>query len=228
MWTVPNFLLCSFVVVRAQHEVNLKADRPYLRVQLSYSAALECCYTTNVESLELTWVMHVQASNTTLGPKNVKSSDLVTIGNRRESDAVCGTLSFKSVQLNDSGLYQCFLKSNKIYLFSHGTYLQVYRPLEKTINLSENTKNKILTAEGILLLLCVLLPAASLLYQSKRLNQLERKKGMREEENIYQGLNLDDCCSTYDQIERSQAHGPYQDVCNVVEAEEEEICLETP
>lgn len=44
---------------------------------------------------------------------------------------------------------------------------------------------------------------------------------------IHQGLNLDDCCTTYDQIERSQAHGPYQDVCNIIE-EEEEIQLEKP
>nr|QPF15777.1 Cd79a protein [Diceratias pileatus] len=225
MWTVPNLLLCSFVVVRAQHEVNLKADRPYLRVQVGDSAALECCHTTNVESLELTWVIRVQARNTTLGPRNVKFSDLVTMGDRRESDTVCGTLALKSVQLSDSGLYQCFLKSKDIHLFSHGTYLHVYKPLEKIINLSENTKNKILTAEGLLLLLCVLLPATSLLYQSKRLNELERKKVAKEEENAYQGLNLDDRCSTYDQIE--QAHDPYQDVCNVAE-EEEEIHLEQP
>lgn len=44
---------------------------------------------------------------------------------------------------------------------------------------------------------------------------------------IPQGLNLDDCCSTYDQIERSQAHGPYQDVVNIKE-EEEQIQLEKP
>lgn len=42
-----------------------------------------------------------------------------------------------------------------------------------------------------------------------------------------QGLNLDDCCATYDQIERSQAQGPYQDVGNIKE-EEEEIQLEKP
>nr|QPF15780.1 Cd79a protein [Ceratias holboelli] len=227
MWTAPNFLLFSYVVARAQREVNLKADRPYLRVPLSGSATLECCYTTNVESLELTWVMRVHARNTSLGPKNVTSSVLVTTGDRRESDAICRTLSLPSVQLNDSGLYQCFLKSNDIRLFSHGTYMQVYKPLEKTINLSEDTKNKILTAEGILLLLCVLLPATSLLYQSKRLNEVKRKKVMKEEENIYQGLHLDDSCATYDQIEHSQAHGLYQDVCNVVE-EEEEIRLEKP
>lgn len=42
-----------------------------------------------------------------------------------------------------------------------------------------------------------------------------------------QGLNLDDCCNTtYDQIERSQAHGPYEDVGNIMD--EAEIQLEKP
>lgn len=38
-------------------------------------------------------------------------------------------------------------------------------PLQKTLNLSEKTKNRILTAEGILLLLCVLLPSTTILLQ---------------------------------------------------------------
>lgn len=45
--------------------------------------------------------------------------------------------------------------------------------------------------------------------------------------HVHQGLNLDDCCTTYDQIERSQSHGPYQDVCSAFK-EEEEIQLEKP
>lgn len=43
---------------------------------------------------------------------------------------------------------------------------------------------------------------------------------------IHQGLNLEDCCTTYDQIERSQTQSQYQDVCNAME-EREEI-LEKP
>lgn len=43
----------------------------------------------------------------------------------------------------------------------------------------------------------------------------------------HQGLNLDDCFTTYDQIERSQTQGPYQDVGTIKE-EEEEIQLEKP
>ncbi|XP_068180799.1 B-cell antigen receptor complex-associated protein alpha chain [Antennarius striatus] len=225
MWTVKKFLLCSLFVVEA--EVNLKAERPYMRVRLSDSATLDCCYITNLKSLELLWVMRVQDGNVTLGPKSVNASDLVKIEQRRESDGICGILSFKSVQLNDTGLYQCFLSSSEVHLFSHGTYMQVYKPLEKTVNFRESTKNKILIAEGILLLLCVLVPAAYLLYQSNRLTELKRKKVTKEDENIYQGLNLDYCGSTYDRIERSQTHSQYEDVCNVAE-EEEEIHLEKP
>lgn len=113
----------------AEDEVNLKPDMPYLRVQLSDPAYLECCYTTNVKSLESTWVIRsrsVEADNATLTPRYVNSSDLVTMGHKPDSGVTCGTLSFKSVQLNDSGLYLCWLNSSKIYIFSHGTYLHVY------------------------------------------------------------------------------------------------------
>ncbi|XP_073341774.1 B-cell antigen receptor complex-associated protein alpha chain [Pagrus major] len=228
MGTITNLLLCSFVVVVAVvavAEVDLMPDRPFLRVELNEQATLECCCSTRVESLQLQWVKRALAHNVTLDPENVTFTDRVKRDERKESDQFCGILRFKSVELRDSGLYQCMLLNRNS--MTHGTYLQVYKPLEKTINLSEKTKNKILAAEGILLLLCVLLPATTLLCQSKKLNDLERKKGQKEEENIYQGLNLDDCSAAYDQIERSQAHGPYQDVCNVIE-EEEEIQLEKP
>ncbi|KAM6994559.1 B-cell antigen receptor complex-associated protein alpha chain [Tautogolabrus adspersus] len=220
MGTVTNVLLCSFVVVIAQAEVTLKADRPFLWVQHKHTAALECCYTNKGNLESFTWVRHFQEGKKNKGPVNVTLTDFVT----QDQSTSCGVLNFLTVQMNDSGLYQCWLRDSK--RFTHGTYLHVYKALEKTINLNERTKNKILMAEGVLLLLCVILPAATLLFQSKRLTELENKKVKMEEENIYQGLNLDDCCATYDQIERS-AHGQYQDVCNVME-EEEEIQLEKP
>ncbi|KAA8591716.1 B-cell antigen receptor complex-associated protein alpha chain [Etheostoma spectabile] len=224
MGTVTNILLCSVVVVIAQNEVTLEPDRPFLRIQVFQRAVLECCYSTIGTSVTFTWIKLAQ--NKTLAQRAVEFSDTVTKDSK--IDKSCGTLTFHRVQLSDSGLYQCWLNGSSGGLLSHGTYLQVYKPMEKTINLSESTKNKILTAEGVLLLLCVLVPSVTLLFKSKRLNELEKKKAKKEEENIYQGLNLDDCWSTYDQIERSQAHGPYQDVGNIKEEEEEEIQLEKP
>lgn len=221
MGTVTNLLLCSFVVGIAQNEVTLQPDRPFLRVPVFHTAKLECCYKTSVNSVEFTWIKCTTNKKEDLHV--VELSERVN----KVSDKSCGTLIFQRVHLNDSGLYQCLLNGSGIKVFSHGTYLQVYKLLEKTIDLKESTKNKILTAEGVLLLLCVLVPSVTLLFKSKRLNELEKKKPKKEEENIYQGLNLDDCWSTYDQIERSQVHGPYQDVGNVKE-EEEQIQLEKP
>ncbi|KAM9353512.1 B-cell antigen receptor complex-associated protein alpha chain [Symphorus nematophorus] len=198
---------------------------PMLKVKLNDKANLQCCYSSKTNKLVPVWHKLQNKPNSTW-TDILEGTDPSRGKLEKMPDITCGTLTFESVQLNNSGFYRCSVGNNTTR-YSHGTYLHVYEPLRKTINISENTKNKILTAEGILLLLCVILPATTLLCQSKKLNELERKKMKREEENIYQGLNLDDCCATYDQIERSQAHGPYQDVCNIVE-EEEEIQLEKP
>lgn len=37
----------------------------------------------------------------------------------------CSFLGFESAQLSDTGLYQCFMNSNKSQMFSHGTFLHV-------------------------------------------------------------------------------------------------------
>ncbi|XP_058504112.1 B-cell antigen receptor complex-associated protein alpha chain [Solea solea] len=221
------FVLCSFAVTTAQSPVTREADVPFLSAHASQSAKLECCYITAgaADKASLTWVRTFKSGGKTVGPLEVKQSEHAAMGDSAKGDSQCGTLTLASLQLNDTGLYQCLFRSSKI--LSYGTYLQVYWPLKKIINVSESTKNKILTAEGFLLLLCMLLPTAGLLFKSKKLHELEKKKAAKEEENIYQGLNLEDCCSTYDQIERPQAPGPYQDVCNFME-EEEEIQLEKP
>lgn len=209
-----------------QGEVILKADRPYLRVSRFDTANLKCCYEGG--SQPHVWIRRFKFANfanNTPWMETVPFSKRVTKGSVAEDGGLCGTLKITSVQLNDSGLYQCHL--NVSNLFTHGTYLHVYKPLDKTIDLSESTKNTILTAEGILLLICVLFPSAILLFKSKTLHTLEKKKMKKEEENIYQGLNLDDCCTTYDQIERSQAQGPYQDVANIME-QGDEVQFEKP
>ncbi|XP_013872710.1 B-cell antigen receptor complex-associated protein alpha chain [Austrofundulus limnaeus] len=213
-----NFLLFSFTGGCALEKVELEPDQPFLRVLLSDTAELKCCYKGNKQAFF--WVKRMP--NSSVYKVNISVSEHEV---KYDHDVKhCSTLTFKNVQLNDTGLYQCQLGSST---FTHGTYLQVYKLMEKMINLSESTKNTILTAEGILLLLCVIVPSATILFKSKDLKELEMKKVEAEEENIYQGLNLDDCCTTYDQIERSQVQGQYQDVRSGVE-EREEIQLEKP
>ncbi|XP_063343465.1 B-cell antigen receptor complex-associated protein alpha chain [Pelmatolapia mariae] len=222
MGMVVIFVLSSLVVGFAWGELILEPDRPSLSVAVSENASLECCYKSLSGRVNVSWIRHHNETRHTFLNQTAESQK-----DSQSGEIYCSQLNFPKVELKDHGFYQCVLNDNGYTHCTHGTYLRVYKPMEKTINLSETTKNKILIAEGFLLLLCVMLPSAILLFKSKKLNELEKKKAKKEEENIYQGLNLDDCCATYDQIERSQAQGPYQDVGNIKE-EEEEIQLEKP
>ncbi|XP_006808240.1 B-cell antigen receptor complex-associated protein alpha chain [Neolamprologus brichardi] len=221
MGMVVIFVLSSLVVGFAWGELILEPDRPSLSVPVSENASLECCYKSLSGRVNVRWIHHYNNTQQTLLEQTPESQD------SKSGNIYCAQLNFPKVKLEDLGFYHCLLNDSGDTYYTHGTYLRVYKPMEKTINLRETTKNKILIAEGFLLLMCVMLPSAILLFKSKKLNELEKKKAKKEEENIYQGLNLDDCCATYDQIERSQAQGPYQDVGNIKE-EEEEIQLEKP
>ncbi|XP_037129318.1 B-cell antigen receptor complex-associated protein alpha chain [Syngnathus acus] len=203
------FMITCMTVV----STGLKVDRPWLRVQLSHRAVLECCYRTGAVNQQSTWFVHGQPTNGTAIPVPVFMSDRVSAGYRTRAEVTCGTLTFGEVKVTDVGLYRCWFNISGV--LTPGTYLQVYEPLKKTINLTEKTKNSILMAEGILLLLCLLVPSAALFCKSKQLHELQRK-AKREEENIYQGLNLDDC---------DKGANLYQDlVANI----REEIQLENP
>ncbi|XP_075907139.1 B-cell antigen receptor complex-associated protein alpha chain [Nelusetta ayraudi] len=221
MWNISYIFLCSFVVAVAENEVYFERDRPYLKVKLHGRAQLECCHAATSGQRESYWLKQTRPlKNLT----EVQPSERISIGSKIISGKFCGTVLFEYVHLNDTAMYHCYVTKNSTHR-SYGTYMQVYRTIDKTLNLSEKTKNRILIVEGSLLLLCVLVPSFTLLFQSKRLQELEKKKALKEEENIYQGLTLDDCSSTYDQIERSQNHGPYQDVCNTLH---DDIQLEKP
>ncbi|MCI4391358.1 hypothetical protein PGIGA_G00133210 [Pangasianodon gigas] len=154
----------------------------------------------------------------------VNQSNKVEIAEEIKKDMKCSNLVLKGIELNDTGLYQCTLIQSNTVVYTPGTYLQVYVPIQMILDISERSKNSLITAEGVLLLLFVLLPGIMLICKTKGLNQLEKRKG-KEEENIYEGLNLDECNSTYHQIQRSLVQGPYQDVIN---NDEDDIQLEKP
>ncbi|XP_072514944.1 B-cell antigen receptor complex-associated protein alpha chain [Salminus brasiliensis] len=219
------FLSVAASAVPAAQDVTLMSDQISLRIPVSKTATLKCCC-GGPPNLNMTWTHTVMISNnSTVNP--VKLDDKrVQVTKRGKEDVNCSSLVINDVSLNDIGLYRCNLQHESIHteLQTPGTFLQVFVPIKKTLNISESVKNSIITAEGVLLLLIVVIPGAMLLCKSKGLHELEKRKG-KEEENIYEGLNLDDCTSTYHQIQRSQVQGPYQDVVN---AAEDDIQLEKP
>ncbi|XP_032083090.1 B-cell antigen receptor complex-associated protein alpha chain [Thamnophis elegans] len=125
-------------------------------------------------------------------------------------------LSFRSTQKNDTGMYYCFVVATTGHGQSCGTFLWVRRPRPVSfLNMSESIKNKIITVEGFLLLICAIGPSLFLLFKKRWENErlLQAKKKACEEENLYEGLNLDDC-SMYEDISRG-LQATYQDIGNV-------------
>ncbi|XP_036414409.1 B-cell antigen receptor complex-associated protein alpha chain [Colossoma macropomum] len=225
------FLFCFLAVddSAAQAKTSLMDDQPSLRIPVSETATMQCCYKGTPS--QVTWSLTVMTSH------GNSTSNQITLPNERmkvsntfiketEKDVKCSSLELKNVSKTDIGLYSCTLNLTQppYILTTPGTFLQVFEPIRKTLNISETTKNSIITVQGVFLLFCVLIPGTMLICKSRGLHELEKRKG-KEEENIYEGLNLDDCTSTYHQIQRSQVQGPYQDVVNTVE---DDILLEKP
>ncbi|XP_053908568.1 B-cell antigen receptor complex-associated protein alpha chain isoform X2 [Cuculus canorus] len=129
---------------------------------------------------------------------------------RHEDGAV--VLTFVRLAHADSGLYYCRVEAGGNAAQSCGTFLRVHDPVSVPfLNINEATKNRIITAEGILLLLCTVGPSLFLLFKrwaNERL--LQTKKSALEEENLYEGLNLDEC-SMYEDISKG-LQPTYQDV----------------
>lgn len=122
-------------------------------------------------------------------------------------------LIFHHVDKSDAGLYFCRVEAGRATGQSCGTYLRVRNPVAVPfLNIKESTKNRIITAEGILLLLCAVGPGFFLLFRKRWANErlLQLKKSAYEEENLYEGLNLDEC-SMYEDISRG-LQPTYQDV----------------
>ncbi|XP_042294923.1 B-cell antigen receptor complex-associated protein alpha chain isoform X1 [Sceloporus undulatus] len=151
-------------------------------------------------------------------PKCSNTFDVTPDGSRNVSvDRSRGSsmLSFHPAQRNDSGMYYCFVEARGGYAQSCGTYLWIRRMRSISfLNMSESVKNKIITAEGFLLLICAMGPGLFLLFrrwENERLSQAKKKA--YEEENLYEGLNLDEC-SMYEDISRG-LQATYQDIGNV-------------
>ncbi|XP_027758461.1 B-cell antigen receptor complex-associated protein alpha chain [Empidonax traillii] len=123
------------------------------------------------------------------------------------------TLTFPKLSHNDSGLFFCRVEFGAETARSCGTFVRVHEPVPVPfLALRESTKNRILTAQGILLLLCSAGPGLLLLLRKRWANEqlLHPQKPTCEEENLYEGLNLDEC-SMYEDISRG-VQPTYQDV----------------
>uniref|UniRef100_A0A674HJE5 Ig-like domain-containing protein n=1 Tax=Taeniopygia guttata TaxID=59729 RepID=A0A674HJE5_TAEGU len=78
-------------------------------------------------------------------------------------------LSFEPLERNHSGLYLCRVSSRNASAQSCGTFVRVLEPVPVPfLDLADATKNRILTAQGVLLLLCAAGPGLLLLFRVRR------------------------------------------------------------
>ncbi|XP_068944329.1 B-cell antigen receptor complex-associated protein alpha chain [Petaurus breviceps papuanus] len=82
-----------------------------------------------------------------------------------------GTLVVWKVNKNDGGMYLCQVSlKHGPTLESCGTYLRVREPIPRPfLDMGEGTKNRIITAEGIILLFCAVVPGTLLLFRSQEI-----------------------------------------------------------
>ncbi|XP_041082152.1 B-cell antigen receptor complex-associated protein alpha chain-like [Polyodon spathula] len=203
------YLIAVFTVGLAK-TVEFSGEPHSHTAVLGETVTLTCFVHPTVGKNDLAWVKLWKPPGNHTKMVNVTESKMVTI----LPNVNFSTLKMWDVKRSDSGLYKCILRNGAKKQFSHGTYLRVIRPTPpKLLNMSEGAKNKLITAQGVLLLLCVLLPGTVLLYQTKQRNMrnYEMKYNKEEEENIYEGLNPEDL-SLYHDLTHTRVRSPYQDV----------------
>nr|XP_056703536.1 B-cell antigen receptor complex-associated protein alpha chain [Euleptes europaea] len=194
---------------QTRNSVNVQAGPPSLLTLEGHPASLECKFTAP-ENANVSWRKSCapNCSQTFHFPSNNSNFNLeVTKGGSK--------LTFHRAKTRDSGMYYCVVTASDNNGQSCGTYLWVRRPRPTSfLNIRESIKNKIITAEGFLLLICAIGPGLFLLLRKRWENEsLLQAKKKYEEENLYEGLNLDEC-SMYEDISRG-LQATYQDIGNV-------------
>ncbi|XP_039705920.1 B-cell antigen receptor complex-associated protein alpha chain isoform X1 [Pteropus medius] len=180
-------------------------DPPSMVVILGDEARLPCLHNSSKPSshTNITWWRILHGNYTHTWPPQYEG----------EGQGPTGEMTIPSVNKTHVGMYRCKVHYGNRSVQSCGTYLLVREPYPRPfLNMGEGTKNNIITAEGIILLFCAVVPGTLLLFRKRWQNV---KFGIDaqddyEDENLYEGLNLDDC-SMYEDISRG-LQGTYQDV----------------
>uniref|UniRef100_A0A8D0DIV9 Ig-like domain-containing protein n=1 Tax=Salvator merianae TaxID=96440 RepID=A0A8D0DIV9_SALMN len=195
-----------------KHGVFLHSVPPSQIVVEGQPATLECRFRAPHEA-KVIWKRFCT-------PSCSSSFNVTEGGNWKIVDDIHGgksKLTFHAAQRNNTGMYYCFVSTpSGLSNQSCGTYFWVRKaPQVSFLNMKESLKNKIITIEGVLLLICSVGPGLFLLFRKRWENErlLQAKKTTYEEENLYEGLNLDEC-SMYEDISRG-LQATYQDIGNI-------------
>ncbi|XP_069803611.1 B-cell antigen receptor complex-associated protein alpha chain isoform X2 [Dendropsophus ebraccatus] len=165
-WTSPIAMFLILLPVPGWG-LELQFVPTSISVYVGEEATIPCNFhRENNEKVEISWIWYYNTVNeATKKLNNVRGYLPDTSKN----------LILQNVNRTHRGVYQCVLKAdNKVYE-SCGTYLRVKDPPTFLFfNIAERTKNRLITAEGIILFFCAIIPGTFLLY--RRCHQAEAYK----------------------------------------------------
>ncbi|XP_073511941.1 B-cell antigen receptor complex-associated protein alpha chain isoform X1 [Phyllobates terribilis] len=203
-WTTPKVMFFILLSVPCWG-LEMRWVPTSISIFIGEDIKIPCNYNKEKdENVSVSWV-HIY----TLVRKINDTSFLETI--KKNLPSTTQTLDIYNAKRNDRGMYVCHVTVGSRTDKSCGTYLRVREsPVYLFFNIAEATKNRLITAEGIILLLCAIIPGTFLLYKKRleNLNSMSFKEA--EGENLYEGLNLEDC-SLYEDISRG-LQATYEDV----------------
>ncbi|XP_053545970.1 B-cell antigen receptor complex-associated protein alpha chain [Bombina bombina] len=187
---------------------------PSIKVHVGQSVDLECKFILKPgeeKIKQVNWLQMQFLKNWTM-TRNI--TDSLAFLENRIKDPNHQILKIENTQKNDTSLYVCKVTSEGVDYKSCGTYLRVKEPAPYIfLKIAESTKNRLITAEGILLLLCTVIPGTLLLYKKRFENLRTASFKQSEGENLYEGLNLEEC-SMYEDISRG-LQATYEDVATL-------------
>ncbi|XP_036921370.1 B-cell antigen receptor complex-associated protein alpha chain [Sturnira hondurensis] len=201
--TALLLLICAAGLGPGGQTLWVNSGPPSVMVNVGDQARLQCPHNSSPQDVKIKWFLVPQSNHG-------RPAQLLLDGKDPTGDLI-----FSPAMKNHSGLYRCEVTDNNNITKwrSCGTYLRVLEPAPRPfLDMGEGTKNNIITAEGIILLFCAVVPGTLLLFR-KRWQNMKFGVDARddyEDENLYEGLNLDDC-SMYEDISRG-LQGTYQDV----------------
>ncbi|XP_075695114.1 B-cell antigen receptor complex-associated protein alpha chain isoform X2 [Rhinoderma darwinii] len=172
IWTTPTMMFLILLPVPSWG-LEMQWVPTSVSVFLGEDTTIPCNFDREPnESVKVSWVLIYRIVNAT---NNM--SFLQTI--QKNVSHTTQNLTIRNAKKHDSGLYRCSVTVGQETRNSCGTYLRVKEPASFLFfNVAEATKNRLITAEGIILLLCAIIPGTFLLY--KRYQQADVNKRIWE------------------------------------------------
>uniref|UniRef100_H3ADD4 CD79a molecule n=1 Tax=Latimeria chalumnae TaxID=7897 RepID=H3ADD4_LATCH len=210
----PKLIIIIIIIITEGYGTVEFSPTPHsVVVNVGKNATLRCEFSGSVK-VDVQWKVWngeqhaMNVTNTTDVRKDQSSLSIVTTSNS-------STLHISGAMWKDSGLYKCAVSGDRLEVMNSGTLLLVYKTAPpKFLDLAEATKNNIITVEGILLIILLVIPGTVLLCKKRKQTEKNRKQSCdkNEKDNIYEALDPADV-SMYDDITRG-LQATYEDVAS--------------